>query len=280
MSSASPQLASTFRNLADALDDFKRSENRVAKDRLATFGSYLDEEPMHGFLTTSLPDANLEEWLTAASGRPGSGLSWPRDRPASIAVRIAFLREIVTDRLNLFTVLLEHFREGKNLQVPPMILKFANDFLEPLVRDIKRLAEDRALSPALQDLIRGLPESGDQTFDSMVRTAVESFRDPAPAARARAVEKLWDAWERLKTLDEGPDKKTSARLMLDRGASEPAFRNMLEVEASALTTIGNSFHIRHFETSKISIDRPEQLDYLFHRMLALINLLLVSSARS
>ena len=195
-------------------------------------------------------------------------------------MRVAFLREIVTDRLNLFNVLMEHFRDRKSNDVALAILRFADDFLEPLVRDIKRLAEDRALPPALTDLIRGLPASGDQTFDSMVQTAVESFRDPAPAARALAIEKLWDAWERLKTLDEGSDKKASVRLLLDRAATEPTFRTLLETEASALTAIGNSFHIRHFETNKISMDRPEQLDYLFHRMLALINLLLVSSARS
>jgi hypothetical protein len=285
MSHASPQLASAFRDLGDALDDFKRSSVPTAKARLAQFGHSLDAEPMHGFLAASLPSVDLDEWLTAASRLAGSalgsgGLPWPRDRPASVAMRVAYLRGIASDRLNLFNVLIEHFREGKSPDVTRAILRFANDFLDPLVRDIKRLTEDRILPPALTDLIRGLPASGDQTFDSMVRAAVESFRDPAPAARAQAVEKLWDAWERMKTLDDGSDKKASVKLLLDRGSSEPAFRAMLEVEASALTAIGNSFHIRHFETNKVSIGRPEQLDYLFHRMLGLINLLLNSGARS
>jgi hypothetical protein len=60
---------------------------------------------------------------------------------------------------------------------------------------------------------------------------------------------------------------------------ESNFRLMLETEARALTEIGNSFHIRHFETDKVTIETPAQNDYLFHRLFALMQLLLFSRRR-
>ncbi len=41
-----------------------------------------------------------------------------------------------------------------------------------------------------------------------------------------------------------------------------------------LTKIGNTFQIRHSETSQVSLTRDAHVDYLFHRMFALIWMLL------
>ena len=49
-----------------------------------------------------------------------------------------------------------------------------------------------------------------------------------------SLEKLWDAWERLKTVEPGRDKKASARALLDQATREPVFRQMIEDEANAL----------------------------------------------
>ncbi|NVH78280.1 hypothetical protein FSB08_39195 [Paraburkholderia sp. JPY432] len=75
------------------------------------------------------------------------------------------------------------------------------------------------------------------------------------------------------------DKRQATKILLDKAASEENFRARLEKEASELTEIGNKFMIRHTETDKVPIGNTAQVDYLFHRMFALIRLLLKQSGR-
>ena len=92
--------------------------------------------------------------------------------------------------------------------------------------------------------------------------------------RREALEKLWDAWERIKTMEPGANKKASTKALLDKAATEPEFRKLIENEAQSLTVVGNKFHIRHSETAQIEIQSEDQIDYLFHRLFALIWLVL------
>jgi hypothetical protein len=114
-----------------------------------------------------------------------------------------------------------------------------------------------------------LPSTVDQTFDELVRAAVERYLDPDPSLRRDGLEKLWDAFERIKTiLDE--NKKTGAELLLANatgGATEEA--ELLRTEMRALTDIGNQFRIRHHETRATDLT-PPLIDYLFTRMYALL----------
>lgn len=120
--------------------------------------------------------------------------------------------------------------------------------------------------------------TGDNDLNLLLETARSKYLDPDLVIRKDSLEKLWDAWERLKTL-EHTDKRTSISLLLDKSASEPTFRSLLEKEARDLTDTGNTFRIRHSETSKVPIDTTEQVDYLFHRMFAMIRLLLKKTGR-
>lgn len=92
--------------------------------------------------------------------------------------------------------------------------------------------------------------------------------------RKESLEKLWDAWERLKTIGPGKDKATQAQALLSKIAQEPNILARVEKEARELTDIGNSFMIRHTETNKTPINESAHVDYLFHRMIAMILLLL------
>ena len=94
-----------------------------------------------------------------------------------------------------------------------------------------------------------------------------------------SLKKLWGAWERLKTVEQPGNKKVSARALLDRAADEPRFRDVVEQDARALTDIGNHFTIRHSETDKAQLQRNEHVDYLFHRLFALLRLLLRATNR-
>ena len=102
-----------------------------------------------------------------------------------------------------------------------------------------------------------------------------------PQMRREALEKLWDAFERIKTLEAGTNKAIQAKALLDKavGSQHPKFREALETEARELTRIGNTLHIRHSETSQEPLASAEQVDYFFHRLFALITLLLRATAR-
>jgi len=135
---------------------------------------------------------------------------------------------------------------------------------------IGRLAE-----PVLQEALTAhVFATGDAKLDVLLESARTKFLDPKPDVRREALEKLWDAWERLKTVEPGADKKASTQVLLDKAADEPKFRELLETEARALTEVGNTFHIRHSETKQVELRTEDHVDYLFHRLFALIWLLL------
>ena len=88
-----------------------------------------------------------------------------------------------------------------------------------------------------------------------------------------AVEKLWDAFERMKTYySPALDKSKSAdKIIDDMSGSEPNFKLMYDAEFMALTNIGNKFRIRHHETNKIDITDNRQYDYFYKRCLSLVS---------
>lgn len=138
------------------------------------------------------------------------------------------------------------------------------------------------LAPAVlqEELAVSVFRTGDNTLDDLLESARQKFLNRSINVRRESLEKLWDAWERLKTLEPGRDKRESARALLDRATAEPTLRARLDQEARELTDIGNTFMIRHTETDKIPITESAHVDYLFHRMFSLIRLLLKASGRS
>lgn len=123
--------------------------------------------------------------------------------------------------------------------------------------------------------------TGDIELDRLLEAARTRFMSPKIDERQDALEKLWDAFERLKTLEPGANKKVQADALLDRAATPATrLRATLADEATALTTIGNAYRIRHSETSQEALDRPEQMDWLFIRMFAFVRLLLTTSGRA
>ncbi|MFA5919719.1 MAG: hypothetical protein WC856_00315 [Methylococcaceae bacterium] len=123
-------------------------------------------------------------------------------------------------------------------------------------------------------------QTQDQTLNVMLEDARTKFLNPDEEVRRESLERLWDAWERIKTvLTLKPnDKKESISKLLDKCADEPNFRELLESEAKTLTTVGNTFHIRHSEIGQIEIQRNIQVDYLFHRLFSMILLAIKSMA--
>jgi hypothetical protein len=133
----------------------------------------------------------------------------------------------------------------------------------------------RALPPVLgEDLKRTLFNTGDRTLDNMLEECRTKFSDRDPLVRREALERLWDAWERLKSLADPSDKKKSVKITLDAVTSEPSLRARLEAEAVELTSIGNSHLIRHSEVNQVPVIDVDHVDYMFHRLFAMIQLVL------
>ena len=90
-----------------------------------------------------------------------------------------------------------------------------------------------------------------------------------------AVEKIWDALERLKTYYSDLDKKNSSEKIINDISNQNAkYKELFSDEFLKLTKIGNDFRIRHHETNKIDIIDNNYYDYFFYRCYALIDLAL------
>ena len=133
----------------------------------------------------------------------------------------------------------------------------------------------RVLPPVLgEDLKRTIFRTGDRTLDNMLDECRAKFSDRNPLVRREALERLWDGWERLKSLADPGDKKRSIKIILDATAAEPSLRARLEGEATELNSIGNSHLIRHSEVNQVPVIDVDQVDYLVHRLFAMIQLIL------
>ena len=111
---------------------------------------------------------------------------------------------------------------------------------------------------------------GDTEFCKLVEQSFQLYKE---AKIGMATEKVWDAFERIKTYYQQCDKKSSADRLLDVISKDnAAYKEMLQEEFSALTKLGNGFRIRHHETNKKDICCNEHYDYLFHRCLSVLKL--------
>lgn len=89
-----------------------------------------------------------------------------------------------------------------------------------------------------------------------------------------AVEKLWDAFERLKTYycSTTIDKKKSAnKIVIDISNNQQPFIDLFEKEFHELTSLGNNFRIRHHETTKTDIQDKRHYEYFYKRCLSLVS---------
>ena len=120
--------------------------------------------------------------------------------------------------------------------------------------------------------------TGDSELDRILESARRKFLSPREEIRREALLELWDAWERLKTTGDGPNKKDQITSLLDgaAGPSYPQFRARLETDARELTEIGNSHQIRHTEVTQEKVESSDHIDYLFHRLFSMIQLILGS----
>ncbi|MEQ5772287.1 hypothetical protein QQY70_01840 [Streptococcus suis] len=88
-----------------------------------------------------------------------------------------------------------------------------------------------------------------------------------------ATEKLWDAFERLKTFYSPTlNKKQSVeKIITQMSLGNKNFQAIFEKEFTELTKLGNDFRIRHHEVGKKDITNEKHFEYLYNRCITLIS---------
>jgi hypothetical protein len=114
--------------------------------------------------------------------------------------------------------------------------------------------------------------TGDKRLNELLETAYSKFVLPRPESRIESLEKIWDAFERMKTYFEENKKLSAPKLIEIISEDNILFSESLNNEFSQLTKIGNEFQIRHFERDKVKLESNLHIDYLFYRMSSLIHL--------
>lgn len=144
-----------------------------------------------------------------------------------------------------------------------------------LAYELKSDGKVRRILPAVigDALLRSYLRTGDSTLDVMLDESRVKFSDPSPLIRREALERLFDSWERVKSLAHA-DKAKSIGIILDNCATENGFRALLEKEARELTAIANSYLLRHHEVSQEPVIDVQHVDYLFHRLFAMLELVI------
>ena len=159
------------------------------------------------------------------------------------------------------------------------------DLLESMIEEINEYWTDEVQADEIfetlsNELRQADFRTRDAELDKLLESARQKFLASSEDDHRDALEKLWDAWERLKTVDVS-DKKSGTQKMLDEvvGSNQPKFRDLLEQEARSLTDAGNSLRIRHSETKQERLETSAHVDYMFLRMFALIHLILKTTGR-
>lgn len=157
------------------------------------------------------------------------------------------------------------------------------DFYPNAVNEFKKFIEHSLTAETPFDLsqVLGLNVNVELLFENKADTSDLSLNELIEEAKDRfskndrqvALEKIWDAFERIKTFyDE--DKKASAAKLVGFAAEGFDF-NFLNDEFKKLSEVGNGYRIRHHEKGKKDLS-SEHINYLFFRMLSLIDLCLIS----
>jgi hypothetical protein len=138
----------------------------------------------------------------------------------------------------------------------------------------------RLATPELMKALRQTDfRTGDGTLDALLTSAVKRYLNPDIDVRQTALEKLWDAWERLKSLED-PDKKVSTKIILDRTAPTKVLREIVEKAAENATFAGNQLLIRHSEKDREPVGDSAGIDFLFHSLFSLVRLILERTGRT
>lgn len=113
--------------------------------------------------------------------------------------------------------------------------------------------------------------SDDPSLKELINSAISFYLKPDESNIQIALEKIWDAFERIKTIYTDLEKNESADKLIEVVSNgEENYKKLLLNEFNQLTIIGNNFRIRHHETNKIEIVDNRHKEYLFNRCCSIL----------
>ncbi len=134
--------------------------------------------------------------------------------------------------------------------------------------EIERIVSNKE---TLKQLKEASSNSDDKSLKELIDSALSFYSKPNPENIQVALEKIWDAFERIKTIYPNLGKKDSSNKLIDAiSMGEDNYKNLLFNEFVELNYIGNNFRIRHHETNKIEIVDNRHKEYLFNRCASLL----------
>lgn len=135
---------------------------------------------------------------------------------------------------------------------------------------VERIVANELMIKTVEQQIIAVKEQG---LKDLLGEAISLYKDPNTARIKDATEKLWDAFERLKTYYTTLKKPVSAdKVVTDAASGNTSMKSLLDEEFVALTKIGNNYRIRHHETDKIEITDINHYEYFFNRCLSAVSL--------
>lgn len=139
------------------------------------------------------------------------------------------------------------------------------------------LDTDGAVKRSIPEILKSIVSkvrfsTNDRRLNELLEQSYSKFVQPRQETRIESLEKIWDAFERMKTYFDENKRNSSQTLVEEVSSGNKLFMENINKEFKALTNIGNEFQIRHFERNKIQITSNLHIDYLFYRISSLIHL--------
>lgn len=138
-------------------------------------------------------------------------------------------------------------------------------------KKIERLLGDDL---STQEVLTNIEKIDDNVLRNLIKEGILLYLKPNPVDRRLALDKLWDALERIKTHYEAK-KIVSVNKVIDTiSLGENHYKELFDEEFTKLTSIGNDFQIRHFERGVYEIIDERHFEYFFNRCLALVSMVI------
>lgn len=135
---------------------------------------------------------------------------------------------------------------------------------------------ERILSEEQEQAISSPAFSSDRDLNNYINDAQQEFQKPNRDI-SLANKHLWDAFERIKTHEDlkGKDKREKVTNLIENlSKGEPILIDAFTAQFETLTKIGNSFSIRHSETTQNENLDENYATYFFVSTLSLIKLII------
>ncbi|MGX7388836.1 hypothetical protein ACWOF5_11470 [Carnobacterium divergens] len=198
------------------------------------------------------------------SSRNGSGKLW-RNLRSKYSILLPGITTYIKQSGKITTLGQEADYRPELEQLKEAILAYM------IVNPVEKQSNDEIGNDGSELLNQNTPKSIDEIINEKIEESKIYIRSKESNQKQIALEKIWDTFERLKTIY-GEDKKKSINRLIDIVSKKSAVtKELISKEFQELTQIGNTYHIRHFENGKEPIYSDDFREYLYFRILSLIS---------